>query len=327
MKPQCVVTVNGKPVTGDFLRRLSECEIVDRDGVASDSVRLRLDDNPPAEIPQPGARIDVSMGYDGALVPMGSFIADEVEVECLPYAITITGRAAEMGGAAKEMRRRHWDDATLSDIIGTVASDLGVQPVVDAALGGFRYEWLGQIAESNAAFLERLAERHGALFSIKAGRLVFARRGAGLSASGKPLTGMVIAPARLVTGSCRVTFSTRSAYRTVKASWMDRTSGRKRTVEIEGDPEGASDFEIGQPFASEDEARQAARAKAASLGRGKLAFTASLLGDPSIRAGAPCQFAGVRPGVDGIPLLIEEAIHRFSKTGGYTTDIIGSIKD
>ena len=56
-------------------------------------------------------------------------------------------------------------------------------------------------------------------------------------------------------------------------------------------------------------------------------FTASVLGDPAIRAGAPVQFSSVRPGVDGLPLLIEEATHRFSKSGGYTTDISGSIKD
>lgn len=326
MKPQCVVTVDGKPVSENFLRRLSECEIVDRDGVSSDSVRLRLDDNPPAEIPQPGARIEVSMGYAGALVPMGSFIAEEVEVECLPYAIMVSGKAAEMSGPVKQMHRRHWDDASLKDIVSDIAADIGVEPVVDAALGAFHYDWLGQIAESNAAFLERLAERHGALFSIKDGRLIFAKRGAGQSATGKALTGIVITPDKLVTGSCRVTFSTRSAYRTVKATWMDRTTGRKRTVEIEGDPEGASDFEIGQPFATEEEARRAAQAKAGALGRGKLTFATSVLGDPSIRAGAPCQFSGVRPGVDGLDLLIEEATHRFSKTGGYTTDIIGSVQ-
>lgn len=327
MKPQCVVTVNGKPVTGDFLRRLSECEIVDRDGVTSDSVRLRLDDNPPAEIPQPGARIEVALGYVGSLTSMGSYVAEEVEVECLPYSITVTGKAAEMGGSVKEMRRRHWDQVSLKDVIADIASDVGVQPVVDAALGAFHYEWLGQIAESNAAFLERMAERHGALFSIKDGRLVFAKRGAGQSASGKALTGLVITPAKLVTGSCRVTFSTRSVYRTVKASWMDRTTGRKRSVTVQGDDTSDAEFEIGQPFATREEAKAAAEAKAGSLGRKKLQFTATLLGDPSIRAGAPCQFAGVRPGVDGLSLLIEEATHRFSKTGGYTTDISGSIKD
>lgn len=327
MKPQCVVTVNGKPVTGDFLRRLSECEVVDRDGVSSDAVRLRLDDNPPAEIPQPGARIEVSLGYEGNLVSMGSYVAEEVEVECLPYAITVTGKAAEMGGPAKEMRRRHWDDVSLADVISDIAGEIGVQPVVDAALGAFHYDWLGQIAESNAAFLERLAERHGALFSIKAGRLVFAKRGAGQSATGRALTGLVITPARLVTGSCRVTFSTRSVYRTVKATWMDRTTGRKRSVTVQGDETSDAEFEIGQPFATREEAKAAAEAKAGSLGRKKLQFTATLLGDPSIRAGAPCQFAGVRPGVDGLSLLIEEATHRFSKTGGYTTDISGSIKD
>ncbi|MFC6460942.1 phage late control D family protein [Paracoccus aerius] len=319
--------MNGKAVTNDFLRRLSECEIVDRDGVSSDSVRLKLDDNPPAEIPQPGARIAVSLGYGENLVPMGSYLAEEVEVECLPYAITIHGKAAEMGGPVKEMRRRHWDQVSLKDVIADIAGEIGVQPVVDAALGAFHYEWLGQIAESNAAFLERLAERHGALFSIKDGRLVFAKRGAGQSATGKPLTGLVVTPATLITGSCRVTFSTRSVYRTVKATWMDRTTGRKRSVTVQGDKDSDAEFEIGQPFATRDEAKAAAEAKAGSLGRKKLQFTASLIGDPTIRAGAPVQFSGVRPGVDGLPLIIEEATHRFSKANGYTTDISGSIKD
>ena len=143
-RPRCVVTVDSKPVTEAFLRRLSECEVTDKDGVSSDTVRLRLDDDPPAEIPQPGARIEVAMGYEGNVVRMGSYLAEEVEVECLPYAITITGKAAEMGGPAKEMKRRHWDDVTLQDVVSDLAAEIGVQPAVDAALGAFRYDWLGQ---------------------------------------------------------------------------------------------------------------------------------------------------------------------------------------
>lgn len=51
---------------------------------------------------------------------------------------------------------------------------------------------IDQSQESDAAFLTRLAERNGALVSVKYGRLLFLKAGSGLTASGKPVPQMTV---------------------------------------------------------------------------------------------------------------------------------------
>ena len=46
----------------------------------------------------------------------------------------------------------------------------------------------------------------------------------------------------------------------------------------------------------------------------------TLFGDPSIRAGAPLIYVGVRPELDGISFIIETATHTLNKSG-YTTQV------
>jgi hypothetical protein len=52
----------------------------------------------------------------------------------------------------------------------------------------------------------------------------------------------------------------------------------------------------------------------------------TLFGDPSIRAGAPLVYAGVRPEIDGIEFIIETATHTLSKSG-YTTQVEAKLGD
>jgi hypothetical protein len=50
-------------------------------------------------------------------------------------------------------------------------------------------------------------------------------------------------------------------------------------------------------------------------------------GDTAIVAGAPLLFSGVRPGLDGVPYLIDTATHDYSKSAGFLTKISGKLYD
>ncbi|WP_322997540.1 phage late control D family protein [Castellaniella sp.] len=322
MTPACRIEIDGAQVHGEFMRRLISCSVSDAEGVSSDSCNIVLNDWPCAEIPRTGALISIFMGYEGALAFMGRFTVEDVSVQMFEHQMTITGRAAEMGGKVKEGKERHWDDKTLKDIVSEVAADHGLSPMVDDEIGQFSYPWLGQMGESDIHFLERLAERHGALMSVKDGKLIFASKASGKSASGSALTPITITPDILSPGSGQVQFSDRTKSGKVKASYTDRGKGKKVEIEEESDPNGKADYVLTEQYADEDEARAAAKSMAGDLLRRQATFSCSIPGNPTARAGAPLTFRGCRPGVDGIPFIIKSATHNISKSG-YTTDLSG----
>lgn len=326
MRPQCKITVDGKLVSGAFMERLKSCRVSDAEGVASDTVSIELNDYPPAEIPRKGAVIRVWMGYGAAaLAFMGAFTVDEVSVSMLPYSMSISGKGADLREKSKEGKERHWDNKSLGDIIEQIAGENGLKGKVDAAIRSFKVPWIAQEAESDIHFLERLARRHNALFSVKDGNLVFAEKGSGKNASGAGLSAVTATPDNIVTGTAKVRFSDRAEHKKVRARFYDREAGENKSVEEDSSDEGSSDFIIGDTFTNEDEAKAAAKSKAKELKREAISASVTLIGDTSVRAGAPFSFSGVRSGVDGVPLIIETAVHDFSKSG-YTVAVTAKLQ-
>src|SRR5687768_9628630 len=104
MRPICEVLIDGKAASGVLMGRLSSCTVTDEEGISADRVDIDLADDPPAEVPQPGAIITVRMGYGAALSDLGEFIAEEVEVSVKPGTMRITGKSADLGGDAKDQK-------------------------------------------------------------------------------------------------------------------------------------------------------------------------------------------------------------------------------
>lgn len=326
MHPQCRITIDGALASGVFMERLISCEVTDKEGVSSDTVSIDLADWPPAAIPRKGAIIRVWMGYGIAgMVYRGAYTADEIEAHCLPYRMTITGKSADLRKEMKANKERHWDKKTVSAIVSEIAGEHGLAPLVDGSVGAHQYEWMGQQDESDIHFLERLAKRHNAIFAVKDGKLIFARRGAGMTAGGAGLTGIVVTKADLIEGTCKVRFSDRNSYKEVAAYWQDKDEAKRVEVKEPSDPVSSAIYRLGEPFASEDEAKKAAAAKAKELKRAGTTTSCEIIGNPAAFAGAPMTYAGVRPGVDGIPFIIETARLKFSKDG-FTTTLDGKVK-
>lgn len=325
MTPTCRITVNGALVSGVFMRRVISCTVTDKEGGASDTVDILLNDYPFAAIPQEKDIIRVWMGYGVAgMGYFGAFTLEEVELQLFPFRMAIRGKAADQAGKGKENKERHWDEPTLKKVVSQIAGERGLTPVIDAALGAFKFDWLGQQDESDFHFLERLARRLGGLYTEKDGKLIFAKRGSGLSALGAALTGITITPEVLQPNSARIRFSGRSKYKDVKASYTDKDTRKKVDVSEPSAEDGEAVYRIGEPFADEAEAKQAAKAKADELKRRTLKMSATIVGNPAARAGAPASFAGCRPGIDGLPFILETATHRFSKSG-YLTGVEGGM--
>lgn len=324
--PQAIVKVNGQVIASGFNERLISVSVEDKSGVTSDSVRLELRDGSPfVNIPEKGDSLELWLGYvETGVAYFGTFTIDDPEVSMFPFKISISGKGADMRDGLKGQKSRHWDNKTLKDVITDIAKDNGLEPKIDEDIGAHKYDWLGQQDESDIHFAERLAKRHGALFSVKDGKLIFAKKGSTKTTTGKDITPVVATPNNIVNETARVKFSYRSKFKNVKAHVQNKNTAAREDVEAESDSEGTTDYEIQEVFADKEEAQAAAKAKAKELKTQTASASVTLVGDPTVRAGAPFSFLNCRPEIDGIVFTIESASHEISKSG-YTVAVEANI--
>lgn len=331
MHPIVRVSVDGRPVAGAFYERLISLSVTDNEGTTADGFDCELADGPPdfLEIPRKGASFVPELGYvETGSRSLGRFTVDQVRLPCLPWRMQLSGKSADMrSGKLKENRERHWDDTTLGAVVAQIAGEHGLTPAISPELAGHPYAWLGQQDESDLHLVERLARRHNALFAIKDGILVFAARGSGLTASGAAMGSVIVTPDMVLKGTLVADYTDRTKYRSVVAYWQDRATAKRVEVEVAADADGDSVYRIPEPYADAAEADAAATSKAKALKRGEGGVQVTVVGDTGIVAGAPLLFAGIRPGVDGVPYVIATATHTYSKSEGYRTQITGRLYD
>ncbi|WP_233499450.1 phage late control D family protein [Pararhodobacter sp. CCB-MM2] len=325
--PIVQVSVDGVPASGPFFSRLIDLTITDREGIRSDTLEIVLNDPPPhVQSPRRGARIEVTIttGLSGGFV--GAYIVDRVDFAFLPYTVTVKGHSADLTSALKENKSRHWDDKSVRQVVEAIAADHGLETRISDAVSGHVYDWLGQQDESDLHFLERIASRHGALFTIKNGTLLWLERGTGKTADGTSIAPVTIMPQEVILGSGRMAESDVDRFATVKAYWQDREGATRREVVVEADPEASGEHVLRDPFASQAEAEAAARAAVREMLRGSIDISCAIVGRPSLMAGQPIRLAGVRPLIDGRDFIPDLVQHSYSKSAGLRTQFTGKLK-
>ncbi len=298
MTPAFHIVVDGhQDATAAIRERLLSLRVSDEEGYRSDAVEIRLDDRGgTVELPRRGAELEVELGYEeSGRVPMGRYTVDEVEISGPPDTLTIRAKAADMRAALKQRRTRSWHQVLLGDLIETIAAEYGLNPRVAKELARIVLPHVDQTDESDLHLLTRLGEQYDAAAKPANGRLVFARRGAGLSATSGPLTAVRIA--REQASDYRVTLADRSDYRSVRAYWYDTAAGRRVAVTA-GDGEPV--YALRDDHVDEATARAAAQARLNALKRGAGTLSLTLKpGVPTVSAESPLTLSGFRSGVDG----------------------------
>jgi len=322
-----LVDIDGVPVSGLFFERLVSLNIIDREGIRSDTLEMVFNDAAPHfASPRRGAvaRVTIMAGSGGGF--SGSYVIDRVDYRCLPYTITVGGHSADLRSEMKTSKSRHWDDASIKDIITEIAGEYALDPKISDAVSGHVYSWIGQQDESDLNFLERVAKRHGALFTIKNGTLLWLKRGAGETADGTFVPAVTIIPTSMVEGSCRVSENDVDRFGKIKSFYQDRGDAKRQEVIVDGDPEADGEHVIREPFGSKAEAQAAAEAFAREMLRGLVKTSCTIVGSPELMAGQPVTYRGVRSGVDGREFILEMVRHSFSKSGGLRTSFEGKLK-
>lgn len=240
MTPTFSITVAGKDITSDISNRLVSLDITDTVDETSDGMTIALEDTKGTlALPKSGARLEVSIGYNGANVRIGSYVVDEVEIDGPPDVINITSSSTPFvtdrdgkGSASFTSRKsRSFDGKTVGEIVSTIAGECGLTPVVDQTIKDVMIPHIAQVSESDANLLVRIARKYGAVLKPADGRLVLALEAGGQTTTGKALE-LTLTPSDV--SNYRVKFGGKNQGVTkVKARVRNYATGEDDEVEAE----------------------------------------------------------------------------------------------
>lgn len=319
--PDYIVTLDGKDLTGKIRPRLISLSISEQRGGEADQLDIQLDDSDGRlAIPAPGAVLAVSLGWKQGtgvtpgLIHKGTFKVDEISHSGPPDVISLKARSADFTADIRQRREQNWQGVTLDTILREIAGRCGLSLRVGGDLAAIPVASLTQSRQSDIAFLKSLGDRYDAVATIKAGCLIFARKGAGATASGKTLPNLTIARADGDRHSW--TRQTRTDYAGVTASWHDNGAAKRKTV-TSGEKVGSK--RLRKVYATELDAKQAAEAERARLKRMPATMDLGLaLGRADAAPEQRVTLTGFKDAINAQSWLITGVDHRLDQSG-FTT--------
>ena len=318
LKPCFQVLANGSDITETLGLLLVSISVSDKTGYESDTCEIILIDDPvqPINMPPKGAVLDVSMGYDGDLVNMGIFIADEIELEGPPERLTIRARATiqteSKDGKTSIMsqKSRSWaKETTIHTVVSKIANEHGLSAKVTDSLKAIKLPHFDQSDESDINFLIRIAKRYDAICKAAGGKLLFIKRG---ETNLPPVT-----IKRTDLTSWRMIMASKDNAGTVITYWNERKNAKRHEVKVgSGEPVRR----LKHSYKDEKSAQAAAQSALDEAKRNEQTLSLSLPGNPVFSAEMPLQVTGIRDGVDG-NWIIDSVTHSIDKSIGYSSQI------
>lgn len=318
-RPLVWVSINGVPLSGFIFSMITSVRVTDTAGFVSDTAEITFANTSPLSrfiMPEPGAEVEVALGYLGSFKQMGLYIADEIEESSPPRSITVVCRAKAQGetqsgfAPINQQKTRTWEDGlTLEDIANTIAGENGLEPAVTDAAASIVPGHIDQIDESDLSVLTRIAVAHDLIAKPAGGILFVGRKADSINASGQPLPIVPLFEPNVTRWTMRRSLG--EAVGTVIATYRDIESGTDIEVKV-GNEEPVR--RLRQRFRSEAEAKSAADAEARRAGRAKETFNLELPGNPNIVAEGkiiPFLFSMAASG----EWVVETATHEVSEAG------------
>jgi len=320
--PDYRITVDGEDITARIQGRLISLTLRDTAGIESDQLDLEVTDHDgKLNLPRKGAIIRLSLGYVGTpLINKGRYIVDEVEHAGPPDKITIRARGANFRSVLKVKQTRSWHQTTVGDLVRTIASAYDLESAIAATLDTIVIDHLDQTTESDANLLTRLGRLHGAIATIKDGRLLFTPRGKSATTSGNQLPTITIA--RSDGNSHRYTAADRGGNFTgVKTTWHDVAAAVQKGY-IAGE-DGVLKT-LRQPYPTEAEATAAAEAEWSAIQRAGAEMSLTLAdGRPELIPETPVVLEGWKLQVIAEGWVVKELSHTLAGSGLVTSVEMG----
>lgn len=316
------ITLDGTDISPKLRPRLQSLSLSEKRGGEADQLDIVLDDTDgKLALPKPGALLTVELGWKQGrdvsigLTMKGTFKVDDVQHSGPPDTVTLKARAADFTSKIRNRREQSWKNTTLGTVLSDIAGRNTLTLRVAADLAAIAVPALSQSRESDLAFLRRLGRNHDAVATIKDKHLIFARKGAGVTAGGNSLPGLSITRR----SGDRHTYcrQTREEQKGVTAHWHDKKGAKRKKFTV-GEDDGAK--RLRKIYHSEAEAKRAALAERDRCKRSPATFDYTLsLGRADAYPEQRVTVSGFKPEIDGTTWLVSEVTHRLDKNGGFTT--------
>lgn len=299
------VMVDANDVTDKWRaeKRVLEIDVDDREGEASDSCTITLDDTAPhIAWPPEGALLRLWLGASAdELVDMGTYTLDAPEASAPPSRLIVKGHAANFlatGGKVpmQAHRSRTWSVITLANMAQTIALDHGLIARVQPTLAAQLLDPMEQVDQGDLEFFAAVCKRYGARARVKAaeGTLGGALEVVG---AGSQLPDLVLlGPGDVENWSAP--FGSRSKPGAVVANWHNPKTGGSGVAHAgNGDPR----IVLTEVFESASAASSAAKSlhKDKEREAAQLSLTLTVM-NTGIASGTAISLAGFRSEIDTI---------------------------
>lgn len=314
------VFYTGKNITGDILPYVISFTYTDKSESESDELEITLEDVDGLWrndwYPKKGDQISANILSEGKKLECGSFTIDEISCSGGDSGNTFTIKALATG-IDKTVRTKvsyAHENKTLREIINTVASRHQLK--VEGSIENIRIKRVTQHRETDLAFLKKLSDEYGYVFSIRGNTLTFTN----IFELENKTPALALGMYELANWS--FTDKTSETYSKVKVTYYSQK--HKRTFESE-QAESRQAFQNAKTdtlhIKIRVENQQQAEAKSkvalyrANSAQQKGNF--STIGNFLVLAGNNCEMVGLGE-FSGI-YYISSSTHSISKDSGYTT--------
>lgn len=320
-QPQFKLTYGQKDVTTELAPYILQITYTDVLEGESDELEVNIEDKDSrwknGWFPGKGDTLALQVGYAGeTLSNIGGFEIDEIEFNGTPDTISIRALAAGVNAALRTDNTAAYEDMTLEEIAQAIAKKHGYKLTgkVATAKRTRKAKRITQQKEKDLAFLKRLGEAEGVIFSVKDGQLVWHDRDE-LDAA-KTIT--IIKR----TDMLRFTFRAKTAttYKACEVSYHDPKTKKliTKTYAAPGIVTGDT-LKLNQRCETEDEAIIKAAAALRNSNGKQVEGSLTLYGNPALRAGCNIEVQGLGL-LDG-QYQILKARHSMERGRGYTTEL------
>jgi phage protein D len=158
-KPTVKITYNGKDTGKDLTDNLISLDYTDNISDKADEISIVIEDTQGYwrnHLPDTGATITVSIGYDDDLTPLNSFEIDRYRITGNPSTVTLSGNASPIQKALRTRNSQSWDNKTLQTIIKAIATKHGLS--TDLRFKDVPLDYTAQDNETDLAFIMRLCD-------------------------------------------------------------------------------------------------------------------------------------------------------------------------
>lgn len=320
-QPQFKLTYDQKDITTELAPYILQIAYTDVLKGESDELEVNIEDRDSrwknGWFPGKGDKLALQIGYAGeATSNIGGFEIDEIEFNGAPDTISIRALAAGVKEALRTDNTVAYEDMTLEEIATAIAKKHGYKLTgkVATTKRTRRAKRITQQKEKDLAFLQRLGEAEGVIFTVKDGQLVWHDRDELDTA--KTIT--IIKRTDMEHFTFRA--KTANTYKACEVSYHDPKTKKLITKSYAAPGVISGDvLKLNQRCETEDEAIIKAAAALRNSNGKQVEGSITVYGNPKLRAGCNVEVQGLGL-LDGSYQILK-ARHSMERGRGYTTEI------